>query len=57
MRGMTQLIVVQFKLFYREPAAFFFTLVFPVLLLVVFGSIFGDIEIEALPRFSGSWMP
>ena len=51
MRGMAQLIVVQFKLFYREPAAFFFTLVFPVLLLVVFGSIFGDIEIEALPGF------
>ena len=51
MRGMAQLIVVQFKLFYREPAAFFFTLVFPVLLLVVFGSIFGDIEIEELPGF------
>ena len=49
MRGVSQLIVVQFKLFYREPAAFFFTLVFPMLLLLVFGSLFGGQVIEDLP--------
>ncbi len=42
MRGIFKLIVVQFKLFIREPAAFFFTLVFPVGLLIMFGSIFGN---------------
>ncbi len=42
MRGLGKLIAVEIKLFIREPAAFFFTLVFPLLLLVVFGSIFGN---------------
>src|SRR6185503_729280 len=42
MRGLGKLTLVQFKLFLREPAAFFFTLVFPALLLVLFGAIFGN---------------
>ncbi|MBI3819711.1 MAG: ABC transporter permease [Planctomycetes bacterium] len=42
MRGLTKLIQVQFKVFLREPAACFFTIVFPILLLLVFGSIFGS---------------
>jgi ABC-2 type transport system permease protein len=42
MRVLGKLIFVQTKLFLREPAAFFFTLVFPALLLVLFGSIFGN---------------
>ncbi len=42
MRGFWQLAVVQSRLFLREPPAFFFTLVFPALLLVVFGTIFGN---------------
>jgi len=33
---------MQAKLFLREPPAFFFTLVFPSLLVIVFGSIFGN---------------
>ena len=39
----------QFKLFSREPAALFFTLAFPLLLLLLFGAIFGN-EID--PRYS-----
>ena len=42
MRGLGQLIVVQTKLFLREPPAFFFTLIFPALLLLLFGFIFGN---------------
>jgi len=42
MRGFWKLSWVQFKLFLREPAAFFFTLIFPLLLLILFGAIFGN---------------
>lgn len=36
------------KMFYRTPIAAFFTLVFPLLLLFVFGALFGNEEIEEL---------
>ena len=42
MRKLYALSVVQAKLFAREPAAFFFTLIFPVLLIVMFGLVFGN---------------
>lgn len=42
MRGFTQLTWTELKLFLREPAAVFFTLAFPLLLLFVFGGIFGN---------------
>ena len=42
MRGFVKLTWMQAKLYVREPAGFFFTLVFPTLLLVVFGAIFGN---------------
>lgn len=42
MRALVQLVRVNALLFLREPAALFFTLVFPMLLLVVFGVIFGN---------------
>ncbi len=42
MRGLKTLCLIQTKLFLREPAALFFTLVFPCLLLVLFGAIFGN---------------
>lgn len=42
MRGLKNLIIAEFKLFLREPEAFFFTLIFPLILLFVFGSIFGN---------------
>lgn len=38
----------QNKLFYRTPIAAFFTLIFPIMLMVIFGAIFGSEEIPAL---------
>lgn len=34
--------IVEYKLFVRQPAAAFFTFVFPVLIFLLFGSLFGD---------------
>lgn len=42
MRGFLTLTWTEFKLFLREPAAVFFTLAFPLMLLFMFGSIFGN---------------
>ncbi|MEM7418026.1 MAG: ABC transporter permease [Gemmatimonadota bacterium] len=42
MRKLSALSVAQAKIFVREPAAFFFTLVFPLLLLTMFGLVFGN---------------
>lgn len=42
MRSLIALTRTEFKLYLREPAAFFFTLVFPLMLLVLFGGIFGN---------------
>jgi ABC-2 type transport system permease protein len=39
MNALTKLTVTESKLFFREPIAVFFTLVFPLLLLVVIGSV------------------
>lgn len=40
----------EFRLLLREPAAVFFTLAFPLMLLFIFGSIFGN---EPDPQFNG----
>lgn len=50
MNQLMKLTWVELKLQLREPMAVFFTLVFPVLLLVIFGGIFGN---DALPYLSG----
>jgi ABC-2 type transport system permease protein len=50
MRGLKDLMWVQFKLYLREPAAFFFTLAFPTLLLLLFGAIYGN---RPAPAFWG----
>jgi ABC-2 type transport system permease protein len=42
MRSLYKLAWVELKLFLREPAAAFFTLVFPLIVLVASGSIFGN---------------
>jgi ABC-2 type transport system permease protein len=42
MRGFRALALAQWKLFVRDPAAFFFTLVFPTLLLLLVGAIWGN---------------
>ena len=42
MRGLRKLMLIELKLFLREPEAFFFTLIFPMIMLFVFGSIYGN---------------
>ena len=45
MRALWTMTWTEAKLFMREPAAVFFTLAFPLLLLLVFGAIFGNAPI------------
>lgn len=42
MKGFWKLAWVEIKIYLRQPEAAFFTLVFPVLLLLLFGSIYGN---------------
>jgi ABC-2 type transport system permease protein len=42
LRGLKQLFVMQFKLYLREPVAFFFSMAYPALLLLLFGFIYGN---------------
>jgi ABC-2 type transport system permease protein len=42
MRSLQKLFVIELKLFLREPMAAFFTLIFPSLLLLLFGTIWGN---------------
>jgi len=42
MRGLSKLTWIELKLFLREPVAAFFTLVFPLMMLFLFGSIYGN---------------
>ena len=53
MRGIAQLVLVQFKLFYREPVALIMTLAHPVLLILLFGSMFGGQDIENIEELRG----
>ena len=50
MRGLGKFFVMQFKLYLREPLAFFFSLAYPVLLLLLFGFIYGN---QPAPEFWG----
>lgn len=50
MRGVSTLAWIEMKLFVREPLAAFFTLLFPPLLLVLFGAIFGNVP---APEYGG----
>jgi len=42
LRAARQLFLVELHLFLREPFAVFFTLVFPMLIMLIFSSVFGD---------------
>jgi ABC-2 type transport system permease protein len=42
MRGMSRLSIVEMKLFLREPFLGFFTLIFPLLMLFSFGTVYGN---------------
>ncbi len=50
MRGVMKFFVMQFKLYLREPVAFFFSLACPALLLLLFGFIYGN---DPSPAFWG----
>jgi ABC-2 type transport system permease protein len=50
MRALWKLIVIQAKLFIREPIGAFFTLAFAPLLLILFGFIWGN---DPVPEFGG----
>ncbi len=49
MRSIKEVIIVEFKTFLREPIGVFFALLFPILLLLLFGMIFGSDP--AMPGF------
>lgn len=51
MHALTRMTFVEVKLFLREPAAVFFTLAFPVMILVLFTTIFGN---EEMPGSGGA---
>lgn len=50
MRGLWKLFLMQLKLYLREPVAFFFSLAYPALLLLLFGFIYGN---DPAPEFWG----
>ncbi len=50
MKALWKMTLVEAKLFLREPIAIFFTLAFPVLILLLFSAIFGN---EPVPGYSG----
>ena len=50
MRGLKQLIFINIKLYLREPIATFFTLAFPPLLILLFGTMYGN---DPLPLYGG----
>jgi len=41
MKSLLKMTWVEGKLFLREPASAFFTLIFPLLMLIIFGTIYG----------------
>jgi ABC-2 type transport system permease protein len=50
MRGLLKLTLVELKLFLRNPVGAFFTLIFPLMMLFLFGSIYGN---EPSPLLGG----
>jgi ABC-2 type transport system permease protein len=53
MKAFVKLFWVEFKLYLRQPQAAFFALAFPLLLLIMFGSIYGN---KPTPFFGGRGM-
>lgn len=49
MRALRKMTWVEVKLFLREPTALFFTLAFPVMILLLFASIFGNEPVPGMP--------
>jgi ABC-2 type transport system permease protein len=53
MRSFWKLTLAECKLYFRFPISAFFTLALPLMLLVLFGGIFGN---EPLPMMNGGWV-
>lgn len=49
MKALWKMTWVEAKLFAREPAAMFFTLAFPVLIVLLFSAIFGNDPVPGAP--------
>ncbi|CAN5685013.1 ABC transporter permease [soil metagenome] len=49
MNALRRMTWVELKLFLREPAAVFFTLAFPVMVLLLFSSLFGNEPVQGFP--------
>ena len=50
MKSLIKMTWMETKLFLREPIGFFFTLIFPLMMLFLFGSMYGN---EPLPQLNG----
>ena len=50
MKPFAKLTITELKLYFREPVGLFFTLAFPLVLLLVFGSAYGN---DPLPMYGG----
>ena len=50
MQALLKMTWVEMKLFLREPAAVFFTLAFPVMVLLLFSSLFGNEPVQGYPN-------
>ncbi len=48
MRGLKKLTLMELKMFFRDPTGAFFTMIFPVMLIIVFGVVYGN---EPVPDF------
>ena len=46
MKSFSKLLWVELKLYFREPVAAFFTLLFPLMFLLIFGSIYGNQPVD-----------
>ena len=49
MNALQRMTWVELKLFLREPAALFFTLAFPVMILLLFSALFGNQPVQGFP--------
>ena len=48
MRGLKKLTLMELKMFFRDPTGAFFTMIFPLMLIIVFGIVYGN---EPAPDF------
>ena len=57
MKALRALVLVEFTTFLREPIAVFFTLVFPQIPLLVFGTVYGDLPVTRHFRVIDLYVP